>query len=425
MINELLKGKFDCTCGRQHVCDIQHVSIKPNAVADLPAFCAPYHNILLIADNNTYATCGDRVLALLGEKIADKVVFCPDGLLIPNEEAIDRVQQAMTNQMDLILGIGSGVINDLCKYTSFVSHLPYFIVATAPSMDGYASVGAAMITSNMKTTFNAHVPAAIIGDVDILKEAPMRMIQSGFGDIIGKYSALNDWKLANLVNGEYFCQYVYDLVMDIVQKTESLAEGLLKRDPQTVQTLMEALVIVGIAMSYVGNSRPASGSEHHLSHYFEIVGILNAEEYFFHGIDVAYSTVKTQQLREQLLALDAPPAQCYEHNRSVWAENIRKRYGIAAQGVMDLQDKCRFYETNYLEKYRQNWPQIKAVLAEVPSAEHIIHTLQVAGLDIAEFTELYSAQKIDDSVWFAKDLKDRYTVLWVYFLLFRTEEMLS
>lgn len=75
-------------------------------------------------------------------------------------------------------------------------------------MDGYASSGAAMIIGNMKVTYNAHVPEAIIGDVDVLKEAPMEMIQSGYGDIIGKLSCLNDWKLSVVVNDEFFCQYV-------------------------------------------------------------------------------------------------------------------------------------------------------------------------------------------------------------------------
>ncbi len=421
MITTLLNGRQDCPCGHSHTCDISYISIKSGALQELETVCRPYHSIVLVADNHTYATCGDRVCSLLGEKIAQKIVFCPEGLLIPNEEAIDRLRQAVTEETDLIVGIGSGVINDLCKYVSYICGLPYVIVATAPSMDGYASVGAALITHNMKTTLGAHVPMAIIGDVDILKEAPMRMIQSGFGDILGKYSALNDWKLAHLINGEYFCQYVYDLVLETVKKTEALADGIQKRDSQTVKTLMEALVIVGIAMSFVGNSRPASGSEHHLSHYFEIVGILNREEYLLHGIDVAYSTVKTQQLRERLLELAAPPEHCHCHNRAAWEENIRKRYGIAAQGVVDLQDKCGYYEKDYLEIYRRRWEDIRQVLAEAPSARSISETLQIAGLDYREFEALYSEGKINDSVWFAKDLKDRYTVLWVYYSLFYRE----
>lgn len=417
MIHGLLKGRQGCACGQEHTCDIRYVSIRPGAVADLAPMCEDYRHILLVADNNTFATCGETVTRLLGEKLEASVIFAPKGLLIPNEEAIERIQNAVTEETDLIVGIGSGVINDLCKHVSFTKGLRYYIVATAPSMDGYASVGAAMITQNMKTTFNARVPAAIIGDVDILKNAPMRLIQSGFGDIIGKYSALNDWKLAKTVNGEYFCQYVYDLVMDTVLKTEALADGIQSRDPETIQTLMEALVIVGIAMSYVGNSRPASGSEHHLSHYFEIVGILRNEEYFLHGIDVAYSTVVTQQLREALLQLPQVPEDTYAHHRAKWEAQIRRCYDHAADGVMALQDKCGHYEKDYLSIYREKWPEIRAVLAEVPGSEKIIETLAKAGLDYGEFEPFYGKDKIEDSKWYAKDLKDRYSVLWVYFLL--------
>ena len=419
MIHELLQGRQDCACGKNHSCDIRYVSIRPGAVADLGPICRDYHHILLVADHNTYATCGRTVAELLGEKREDSVIFTPDGLLIPNEEAIARVQERISSRTDLIVGIGSGVINDLCKYVSFTKGLPYYIVATAPSMDGYASVGAAMITRNMKTTFDGHVPAAIIGDVDILKNAPMRMIQSGFGDIIGKYSALNDWKLAKAVNGEHFCPYVYQLVMDTVKKTESLADGIRSRDPETIQTLMEALVIVGIAMSYVGNSRPASGSEHHLSHYFEIVGILRNEDYFLHGIDVAYSAVVTQQLREELLGLPEFPESTYSHCRDTWASEIRRCYDHAADGVMALQDKCGHYAKDYLSLYREKWQEIRDILSEVPSSEKIVETLARAGLDYEEFEPFYGKEKIEDSKWFAKDLKDRYSVLWVYFLLMR------
>jgi len=418
MINKLLKGIENCPCGKPHTCDLQYVSVRPGAVEDLAGLLGTYHHILLVADRNTYATCGDRVAEILADKLQKKIVFCPEGLLIPNEEAIDRIQKAITPETDLLIGIGSGVINDLCKYGSFTNNLPYFIVATATSMDGYASVGAAMITGNMKTTFSAHVPTAIIGDVDILKDAPMKMIQSGFGDIIGKYSALNDWKLAHLVNGEYFCQQVYDLILDIVVKTESLASGIQTRDPETIKTLMEALVLVGIAMSFVGNSRPASGSEHHLSHYFEIVGILNQEEYFLHGIDVVYSTVKTQQMRERLLKLEEVPAAGAVFDRAAWEANIHRCYTGAANGVIALQDKCGFYQKDYLSIYREKWPQIRELFKEVPSSQHIMDLLTVAGMDYSEFEALYGAKKIDDCVWFAKDLKDRYTVLWVYYLLF-------
>ena len=136
--------------------------------------------------------------------------------LIPNEDALATLEAAVTGDTQLIVGVGSGVINDICKQVSFVKGLPYYIVATAPSMDGYTSVGSALILKGMKVTLNARPPKAIVADTQVLKSAPLDMIQAGVGDILGKYSCLNDWKLSALVNGEYFCQKVYDLVYEAV-----------------------------------------------------------------------------------------------------------------------------------------------------------------------------------------------------------------
>ena len=419
MINQLLKGKFDCACGKEHTCDIEHVIIKSGASDEVHTLCGSYNSIVICADKNTFATCGERVAKSLGAKVESIKVFDCEGFLIPNEDAIDALDAFITDKTDLIIGIGSGVINDLCKYVSFKNGLRYYIVATAPSMDGYASVGAAMITGGMKTTFNARVPAAIIGDVDILKDSPMDMIKSGFGDIIGKYSALNDWKLAHCVIDEYFCQYVYDLTYDTVLKTRALADGIEKRDPETIKTLMEALVIVGIAMAYVDNSRPASGSEHHLSHYFEITGIIKGRDYLNHGLDVVYSTIETQTLREKIMALDSCPEKMYEFDRESWVDAINESYGSAAEGVIALQDKMNYYGRGLEKVYREKWNEIIDILRDTPSVDELNGILATAGLDFEYYNKFYGRDVIEDADLYAKDLKDRYTVLWLYFSLFK------
>lgn len=415
---ELLKLKA-CGCGRTHSCLVKSVTIGEGVLRELPAVLGNYENILLAADQNTWAACGNAAAGLLDDRIQQRLIYREDGVLIPNEAAIARLKDAVTPKTDLILGVGSGVIQDLCKYVSFTEGLPYSIVATAPSMDGYASVGAAMIIGNMKVTYSAHVPEVIIGDVTVLKDAPMEMIQSGYGDILGKYSCLNDWKLSALVNGEYFCEYVYHLTWDMLCKVKDLGPQLLKRDPQAVRLLMEALVGVGIAMAYVGNSRPASGSEHHLAHFFEVVGILNKEPYFLHGIDVACSAVLVQKLRDRLLLLEELPAS-WEYDREDWAKNIHTIYGAAADGIIALQDRLGWYEKDWLEICRAKWPEIRAVLAEAPSVAELIRYLESVDLDIQCFEKQYGKEKLQNAIWFAKDLKDRYTVLWLYYVLFYT-----
>lgn len=414
-ILKLLETKH-CSCGKVHSCDIQFVSIAPGAIKQLTALTESYDSILVVADENTYGAAGVQVMDALTGKQVKKVIFSGKTVLIPNEAAIGRVS-AELDGMRLIVGIGSGVIQDLCKYVSHTNGIPYYIIATAPSMDGYASTGAAMILGGMKVTVPASVPEAILADTQILKDAPMDMIRSGYGDIVGKYSALNDWKLSRVVNDEYFCQEIWDLTMEMVEKTLVLADGLQKREEESVRVLMEALVVVGVAMSFAGSSRPASGSEHHLSHYFEITGILRDEPYFSHGIDVAYSTVITAKLREAILKRPWPEVQ-YRPDRDTYEQKIHRIYGSVAQGCIALQDKMGRYSRDMLPIYREKEETLRAVLSEMPGAAEIEAMLKAVGLDMEAFYRHYGEQKLQDALWYAKELKDRYTILWMYYDLF-------
>lgn len=410
-IKQLLNG-HECACGKRHTCEIKCVETGKGAINTLPGLCKDYSKILVVCDKNTYDVCGEKAQELLGDKIYHTQIFTCDGFLVPDEKSIEKVQSVLSPDADLIIGIGSGVINDLCKYVSFNAHLPYYIVATAPSMDGYASTGAAMIIGNMKVTYSASVPTAIIADTDILVTAPEDMIRSGYGDIIGKYSCLNDWKLSALINGEYLCGYIYDMTYKTAEKVKKLSKKLLERDPQSIEALMEALIIVGVAMSYMGNSRPASGSEHHLSHFFEIHGLLCGEEYFCHGIDVAYSSYITQKLREEIIRKDKLEKKTFDE--VLWEKETRRVYTKAADGVISLQKKLGdiYKDRSYL--YAERGSEIKRVLAETPSSDEFEEMLEDIGLPVSRFYEMYSEDKIKLAIKHAKDLKDRYTVLDLY-----------
>ncbi len=409
-INELLRG-VPCACGKMHTCAIQAVYIEKNAAARLKELCKEYGKILIVADENTFAAAGAQTVDALRDKDLEKVLFSGSEILVPNERAIQGVEAALSGR-ELIVAIGSGVIQDLCKYVSYENQIPYIVVATAPSMDGYASNGAAMITDGMKVTHPAGLPLAILADTEVLAKAPMEMLKAGYGDIIGKFSALNDWKLSHLVNGEYFCRYIYDLTFEQITRTIDLADGILKREEESVKALMEALVIVGIMMSFAGSSRPASGSEHHLSHFFEITGIVHGTDYFPHGIDVAYSTVVTAELRQKLLAKPFP-AKLYREESNAYRKEMERVYGAVAEGCIALQEKVGTYSADQMPVYHQNEAEIRQILAEMPTPEKIKELLSLVELDLNDFYALYGQEKIQDAVRYAKDLKDRYTVLWL------------
>lgn len=406
---------FKCECGRTHACDIESVIIKSGAIAELSSLCSGYDRILVVADGNTFAAAGEATVAALAGKRVSTLVFDGSRILIPDEAAIERVTEELKSfGASLIVGVGSGVIQDLCKCVSHYEGVPYMIVATAPSMDGYASTGAAMILGNMKETVAAGLPRAIIADVDVLKNAPMDMIKAGYGDIVGKYSALADWRLSEIVNGEYLCEYIYRETLAATERVIASADGLLARDAESVAELMEALVVVGIMMSFATTSRPASGSEHHLSHFFEIVGIVKGEPYFTHGIDVAYSSVITAELRERLLECDLW-REAYRLTEEEYEERIRSLYGAAADGCIALQRRVGNYALDRTLVYKEKEAEIKDLFRSLPSSEKMRELLARVGLYMNEFYSLYGKVKIDAATLYAKDLKDRYTVLWLYY----------
>ncbi len=411
-INELLKG-VDCACGKRHDCNIKYVYVENGAIKRLAEICKDYKSVLIVADENTYKAAGEQTIKALDGKDIKKVIFSGAEILVPNEVAINAVTEQLDN-IDLIVGVGSGVIQDLCKYVSHFNNLPYLVVATAPSMDGYASNGAAMITDGMKVTYPAGLPIALVADTTVLADAPIDMIKAGYGDIIGKFSALNDWKLSNLVTGEYFCDYIYNLTKEQIDRTLKLASGILKRDEESIKTLMEALIIVGILMSFATSSRPASGSEHHFSHFFEITGIIDNEDYFPHGIDVAYSTVLTAKIREELQNKKMPES-IFRLSDAEYKETMQKIYKSVADGCIALQDKVCNYKADRLKVYTEKQTLIKEILAECPKASEIEEMLSLVGLNMNEFYNFYSKEKIENATLYAKDLKDRYTVLWMYY----------
>ena len=128
-----------CACGRDHACPIRYIRVGAGALNALTEICADYHRVLLVSDDNTDAVCGDEVRHQLGDKLGVSLILHADGVVVPDEACLAEIEAVLDDSTDLILGIGSGVINDLCKDVSFRHDLPYGIVATAPSMDGNRS----------------------------------------------------------------------------------------------------------------------------------------------------------------------------------------------------------------------------------------------------------------------------------------------
>ena len=288
-LSQYLEKEIHCSCGHTHSTNLRRIDIEEGALSRLPQHIKEfgYKNIFVVCDVNTWEAAGkaaERELEAAGLDYYTLVL--PDKELVPDEQAVGKVMEVYQKGTDLLLAVGSGTLNDLCKFVSFQLNLDYMIFATAPSMDGFVSVGAALIHNHVKTTYQAHVPVAVLGDPEILAKAPMEMIVAGLGDILGKYTCLVDWKMAHLIEDEYYCEVIDKMVKESIEIVVEESDGIKQRNQEAVKHLMEALVLTGVAMSFVGNSRPASGSEHHLSHYWEMQFQMEGRKPILHGIKV-------------------------------------------------------------------------------------------------------------------------------------------
>ena len=305
-IEEMPGLSFDCSCGRHHSFPVQGISIRKGAIQDLPAMAAPFKDqkILIVFDSNTYRVAGETAVRLLREngfmQVKELLFETGSDILIPDEKTLGRIHQEQDLDCRMMIAVGSGVINDSVKFVTSRTGLPFIIVATAPSMDGYVSDGAPIFSHGYKYSPQAHLTYGLIGDTEILATAPQDMIQAGFGDVVGKITAIADWDLAVKANGDYRCDTCVKLVEKALEKCFSKAEGLPSRDPEALGALMEALTMTGVAMALVNISRPASGAEHMLSHFWEMDYIDRGLNPIHHGIQVGVATVVIARFFEEL-----------------------------------------------------------------------------------------------------------------------------
>ncbi|TVQ99715.1 MAG: iron-containing alcohol dehydrogenase [Deltaproteobacteria bacterium] len=266
--------------------------------------------VLLVCDANTRAVAAEDLLARFNEAnvAATLVELQPrEGHvdLLCDDDLVSRLAQA-TQQRGAghLLAVGSGTLNDAAKAAAHELGIQCSVLATAPSMNGFTSGIAAVLSKGVKTTRTSAAPAAVFADPVILAESPYRMIASGLGDLYSKPVSNADWNLSAALLGTLHS----DIVMEIVNAGAALLDGvaprLPSRDPDAVARLTAALMLSGLGMQAAGSSGPASGGEHLISHYIDMTAHAFGETHDFHGCQVAVGTVVTSTLYHELLAID-------------------------------------------------------------------------------------------------------------------------
>lgn len=378
---------------------------------DLPGLLEA-QSITLVCDANTYHIAGHALTENL--QAAGRTVH---SLTLPGKPkadittARDIAHEAQNHNVDLILAVGSGTINDLCKFAAHQLHKPYAVFATAPSMNGYVAANASLVVEGHKTSLAAHLPEAVFCDIEIISAAPKRLIASGLGDTLCRASVQCDWLLSHLLLGTDYNPKPFEWMGAFEPALIENAAMLPIGEPRAVSTLMKALLVGGISMSLCGGSMPASQGEHMIAHLVEMAYGKDLPE-TFHGEQIAVTSLSMMRRQEALLA-DTP---MFLPPREAEMQELIELVGEAATEEMLGQyhaKQRRMGSADLTEETMEKiWPKIsnqaREILKVFPSVEK---ALQEAGAPHQATHLGWTQEQFMTGVRLARYTRERFTFL--------------
>ncbi len=370
-----------CGCGKEHHIDVKEILIEEGAIDKLEeamseGFLKEYISPLLICDTNTYRVA-EEIMGGIYDRCQELVLDAED--LHADEYAVEIVENNMEDDIDLILAVGAGTIHDISRYIAYKYKIPFISVPTAASVDGFVSTVASMTLKGLKQTIPAAAPLCVYADTRIFAKAPKRLNASGVSDLLGKYICLADWQIASMLTGEYYCESVADMEKKALKTVKGCLRDIGEGDEEACEKLMYALILSGLAMQMVGNSRPASGAEHHLSHLWEmevLCGHLDA----LHGEKVSVGMMlvlkKYKEIEEKIRKGQCHVKEFADTEEELLEETFGKKgllEGILMENHPELLDEL---DPQHLEECLED---IREILAELPDVDEMEEMLQKAG----------------------------------------------
>lgn len=343
-----LGTEFKCGCGKTHSISTRDIRIGPgvcNEIDDCLAVCGIRGNVLWIYDENTFRAAA----GCMPTGSVDKFIFPGEGVLAADEQNLERLRKEIKPSHSALIAVGAGTINDLVKVAAFERALPYIVIATAPSMDGYLSANAAILGNGVKkAVYGLKPPIAVIADTVLMASAPAEMIKAGLGDAIAKYISISEWYMNSAIRGEAFCQNIAEKQRKSLSAFLHACESETTDSPVLMSALMGILLETGIFMQMTGNSFPASGGEHCISHAMEMTGYARCGHApSLHGLQVAAGTSIVLKLYRSFLNENSEYDFIAGDIAGIYGQHIEdwKAYGIDMSGIIsekiDLIESCR------------------------------------------------------------------------------------
>ncbi|MCL2815078.1 MAG: iron-containing alcohol dehydrogenase [Oscillospiraceae bacterium] len=370
-----------CSCGRIHECATAVISIGEDQTGQILDYIRQNFGGAskgcVICDYNTYTASENMIKALGG---LCQTVKLDIGSCHADEYMVEQCEKALENKnFDYFIAAGAGTLHDITRLAAQSRNSPFISYPTAASVDGFVS-GISPLTSKtgMKLTIFAAAPTALFADTKVIEKAPVRLLAAGAGDVLGKYTALADWRMANLLTGEHICDPIVELEYQTVEKfRESLAafgdDKSEKNYSALCAALIEALVKCGLYMQYTGNSRPASGAEHHIAHFFEMNVILSTD--CLHGENVGLGTVMCAELYRRFAEADDLE---FIENYGVEHELIKKYYKGLYESILEENAENSVKQVTP-GRFYGSLGAIRDIISSIPPKEELIKLLDILG----------------------------------------------
>lgn len=375
---------------------------------DLVEAVMPAASYVVVADRDTAEAMGARVAQRLGQKARLLVLDHPHA----DEEAVRRLQKA-TADAESLVAVGSGTINDICKYATFLDGRSYSVFGTAPSMNGYTSSTASItLDSGLKTTRNAHAAKGVFIDIGVSAGAPQYLIGAGLGDSLCRPTAQVDWYFSHVMLGTRYATAPYALLAADEAEMLARSAGLGHRDHDAIGYLQRVLTLAGLGLAVVGMSHPGSMGEHQISHWIDSFAG-DRHPGTVHGQQVGVASVTMARLQDRILSMEtAPRIRAWQPDEAA----IRSRYPAAA--VEDCLKASRAKAMTAAEaedfntRLERIWPELRQTLRSMmlPPDEMAQHLRAAGGgatcAEIGMDRDLYV-----EALRRCREMRDRFSML--------------
>lgn len=381
-----------CACGKEHTIGVEEVYIESGAVSRLVDILENYQNPVFICDSNTRAAAEP----FLEEEFKDYPIIelNPRGLQTDNRgigkvmTQLDYCDRGLSSvSVDVLVAIGSGTIHDLTRYAATEYDIPFVSVPTAASVDGFSADVVSLTWDGLKKTIPGVVPRWILADTEIFARAPKRLTASGVSDLLGKYTALLDWRVSHLVTDEYICEDVCELVEHSLRDVDRELDDIRNGDWDAIEKLMYALILSGLTMQMVENSRPVSGAEHLAAHLWDME-VLNRERSSLHGEEVGVGLLLVTEyykklgyaIRRKRVKIKSESAKGLEMGLLERAFPTKE----LMEGILSDNDPNPLEDID-LEKLEEQLDEIEDLIHDLPDTDEMRDKLKKAGC----VTEMY------------------------------------